>query len=87
VTELLYSDVEEQLRSSVRDLLADRAPWSSVLARTESAESYDPALWRALAVDLGVAGLAVPEDRGGHGASWPSRSRASARRPSESTAG
>jgi alkylation response protein AidB-like acyl-CoA dehydrogenase len=70
MTDLLYSDVEEQLRASVRDLLTDRAPWPSVLARTETDEPYDPALWRSLAVDFGVAGLAVPESRGGHGGSW-----------------
>ncbi len=68
--DLLYSDVDEQLRASVRDLLADRAPWSAVLARTETGEPYDPALWRALAVDFGAAGLAVPETHGGGGASW-----------------
>ncbi|HZY74681.1 MAG TPA: acyl-CoA dehydrogenase family protein [Jatrophihabitantaceae bacterium] len=67
---LLYSDVDDQLRASVRDLLAARAPWPDVLARAESAEPYDPALWPALARDLGVAGLAVPEASGGHGASW-----------------
>ncbi|MFN2518609.1 MAG: acyl-CoA dehydrogenase family protein [Jatrophihabitantaceae bacterium] len=70
MTDLLYSEVEEQLRSSVRDLLTDRAPWPAVLTRTETDELYDPALWRSLAVDLGAAGLAVPESAGGHGASW-----------------
>jgi alkylation response protein AidB-like acyl-CoA dehydrogenase len=70
MTDLLYSDVEEQLRASVRDLLTDRAPASAVLARTESDELYDPALWRALALDLGAAGLAVPESAGGQDASW-----------------
>jgi alkylation response protein AidB-like acyl-CoA dehydrogenase len=67
---LLYSEVEEELRASVRQLLADRSPWRSVLARTESDEPYDRALWRALATDIGCAGLAVPEKRGGAGASW-----------------
>jgi len=70
MTSLLYSDVEDQLRASVRDLLTARAPWTAVLPRTESAEPYDPALWPTLARDLGVAGLAVPEPSGGHGASW-----------------
>jgi alkylation response protein AidB-like acyl-CoA dehydrogenase len=70
MTDLLYSEDEEHLRSSVRDLLTDRAPAAAVLARTESAELYDPKLWRALAVELGTAGLAVPETAGGHGASW-----------------
>jgi alkylation response protein AidB-like acyl-CoA dehydrogenase len=67
--DLLYSDVEEDLRSSVRDLLADRATASAVLARAETAEPYDLKLWHTLAADLGAAGLAVPDELGGHGAS------------------
>jgi len=67
---LLYSDVEEELRSSVRQLLASRAPAATVLARVESAEPYDRNLWRTLAVDVGCAGFAVPEKFGGAGASW-----------------
>ncbi|OLB77043.1 MAG: acyl-CoA dehydrogenase [Actinobacteria bacterium 13_2_20CM_2_71_6] len=67
---LLYSDVEEELRAGVRQLLADRSPLRAVLARSESAEPYDRGLWRALAVDVGCAGFAVPEKFGGLGASW-----------------
>jgi alkylation response protein AidB-like acyl-CoA dehydrogenase len=67
---LLYSEVEEDLRSTVRLLLADRAASPSVLARTERDEAYDLALWRALAVDVGCAGLSIPEKFGGAGASW-----------------
>jgi alkylation response protein AidB-like acyl-CoA dehydrogenase len=70
VTDLLYSDDENDLRSAVRALLDDQAPWTAVLARTESDEPYDPKLWRALATELGCAGLAVPEELGGAGASW-----------------
>lgn len=66
--DLLYSDVEEHLRSSVRALLADRAAPEGVLARAESGEPVDMKLWRTLAADLGCAGLAVPEELGGHGA-------------------
>ncbi|NIH84061.1 acyl-CoA dehydrogenase family protein [Amycolatopsis granulosa] len=69
MSDLLYSEVEEDLRASVRDLLTDRAGFTSVLARTESAEPYDLKLWRTLAADLGLAGLAVPESLGGQGAS------------------
>ncbi|GAB3210294.1 acyl-CoA dehydrogenase family protein [Marinactinospora thermotolerans] len=65
--DLLYSDVEEELRASVRSLLADRCGWDRVLARVESDEVTDLALWRSLA-DLGVAGLAIPEEAGGAGA-------------------
>ncbi|AIJ24117.1 acyl-CoA dehydrogenase family protein [Amycolatopsis methanolica] len=70
MSDLLYSEVEEDLRASVRDLLTDRAGFTSVLARTESAEPYDLKLWRTLAADLGLAGLAVPEEMGGQGASY-----------------
>ena len=41
-----------------------------MLARTESGEPYDTALWHALAADLGCAGLLVPESLGGAGASY-----------------
>jgi alkylation response protein AidB-like acyl-CoA dehydrogenase len=70
MSSLLYSEVEEELRGSVRALLADRAAPAAVLARTESDEPVDLKLWRALAVDLGCAGLPVPESRHGAGASW-----------------
>ncbi|GAA1907572.1 acyl-CoA dehydrogenase family protein [Streptantibioticus ferralitis] len=67
--DLLYSDVEQDLRSAVRDLLTDRCPASSVLARCDSDTPYDLGLWRTLAVQLGLAGLLVPEKLGGQGAS------------------
>ncbi|KWX10113.1 acyl-CoA dehydrogenase, partial [Carbonactinospora thermoautotrophica] len=67
--DLRYSDVEDALRASVRDLLADRCPWSAVLRRCETSEPYDMDLWRRLAGGLGCAGLLVPERYGGAGAS------------------
>jgi alkylation response protein AidB-like acyl-CoA dehydrogenase len=66
---LLYSDVEEALRASLRDLLTGQAGFAAVLARIETSESYDRKLWRTLAADLGLAGLPVPESLGGQGAS------------------
>ncbi|WNI14730.1 acyl-CoA dehydrogenase family protein [Actinacidiphila sp. ITFR-21] len=66
---LLYTDVEDTLRAAVRDVLADRCPPAAVLGRIEGGEPYDPALWRVLAADLGLAGLLVPEKLGGQGAS------------------
>ena len=68
--DLLYSEIEEDLRSSVRALLAERSPWQAVLARTEQDETTDLKLWRALAAELGCAGLPVPEALGGAGASF-----------------
>lgn len=67
-SDLLYSDTEEALRAGVRRLFADRFPPEAV------ARLYDPdppdftAAWRTLAVELGAAGLLVPERLGGAGA-------------------
>jgi alkylation response protein AidB-like acyl-CoA dehydrogenase len=69
VPDLLYSDVEDDLRAAVRAVLADRCGAAAVLGRIETAEPYDPALWRVLAGELGLAGLLVPEKLGGQGAS------------------
>ncbi|MTD53434.1 acyl-CoA dehydrogenase family protein [Amycolatopsis pithecellobii] len=68
MSDLLYSDIEEDLRASVRNLLEARADAASVLARTETAEPYDLKLWQTLA-DLGLVGLLVPEELGGQDAS------------------
>ncbi|OZM72317.1 acyl-CoA dehydrogenase [Amycolatopsis antarctica] len=67
--DLLYTEVETDLRASVADLLADRCAPAALLARCESDQPYDLDLWRTLAADVGIAGLMVPEAAGGHGAS------------------
>jgi alkylation response protein AidB-like acyl-CoA dehydrogenase len=66
---LLYTDIEEQLRASVRDLLTDRAQPTAILARCETDKPYDLDLWRTLTDGLGAGSLHVPEDLGGQGAS------------------
>jgi alkylation response protein AidB-like acyl-CoA dehydrogenase len=68
--DLLYSEDETALRGAVRDLLADRASWRDVLARTETEHTYDTGLWQTLAGQVGVASLLVPESAGGAGASY-----------------
>ncbi|OLT13591.1 acyl-CoA dehydrogenase [Actinomadura sp. CNU-125] len=70
MTDLLYTEIESDLRASVREVLDDKAPWTDVLAGTEKDEPYDAALWTAVAARLGCAGLPVPEDLGGAGAGW-----------------
>ena len=67
---LLYTDIEDDLRQSVRSLLDKRCQWGDVLARTESAELIDTRLWGTLAGELGCAAMPVPEDLGGAGGSW-----------------
>jgi alkylation response protein AidB-like acyl-CoA dehydrogenase len=67
--DLLYSDTEDALRDTVRQLFAERCP-PEIVARAYNLPPQDfSALWRTLAVELGVAGLLVPESLGGAGAS------------------
>ena len=67
---LLYSQNERDLGAALADLLARAAAPADVLARTEQRETYDPQLWRAVAAEIGVAGLLIPEALGGAGASY-----------------
>ena len=66
---LLYGEVEEDLRAGLRKLLEDRCPPGAVLRRLDDDRPHDLDLWRAVAADLGLAGLMVPEGAGGAGAS------------------
>lgn len=67
--DLLYTEIEEDLRSSVRDVLTDRCGPTAVTALYDGDRSMVDGLWKTLAADLGLAGLLVPEERGGAGAS------------------
>ncbi|WP_369387767.1 acyl-CoA dehydrogenase family protein [Streptomyces sp. CG1] len=69
MTDLLYSEEEEALRAAVRDLLTDHCAPADVIARSESGAPHDLALWKSLAEGMGLAGLLVPEEQGGQGAS------------------
>ncbi|WP_086831067.1 acyl-CoA dehydrogenase family protein [Streptomyces sp. NRRL B-24572] len=69
MTDLLYSETEDDLRATVRALLADRAGHQTLLDRIETDDPYVPGLWKSLAGDIGAAGLLVPEKLGGQGAS------------------
>ncbi len=66
--DLLYTETEEDLRSTVRGLFEKRCDWTAVLARCETEEPYDLGLWRTVADELGLAGLLVAEEHGGAGA-------------------
>src|ERR1700677_3402609 len=68
--DLLYSQDERDLGAALADLLARAAAPADVLARTQQRETYDPKLWRAVAAEIGVAGLLIPEALGGAGASY-----------------
>jgi alkylation response protein AidB-like acyl-CoA dehydrogenase len=62
-----FSDEQEALRSSVRKFLADTSPESEVRRLMETAEGYNPEVWRQLAGQLGLLALIVPAEYGGQG--------------------
>ncbi|MCK8613801.1 acyl-CoA dehydrogenase family protein [Gordonia sp. C13] len=68
--DLLYNEIEDDLRESVRSLLDKKCEWTAVLSRTESPDTVDTALWKTLATEVGVAAMPIPEDLGGAGGSW-----------------
>ncbi|HEU4360980.1 MAG TPA: acyl-CoA dehydrogenase family protein [Mycobacterium sp.] len=67
--DLLYTEVEDGLRASVRGLLNDRCSADDVVRLYDGDRSVVDGLWKSLSVEIGLAGLLVPEDRGGEGAS------------------
>ncbi|OAK56197.1 acyl-CoA dehydrogenase family protein [Rhodococcoides kyotonense] len=70
VPDLLYSEIENEVRDGVRNVLDKRSSWPATLERIESDATVDSELWISLARDVGLAGLAIAEDAGGAGASW-----------------
>ncbi len=61
---MITTDEQEELRSTVRTLLA-RTPPSRPAPDAEA--GYDETIWRLLADQVGAFGLAVPEEHGGVG--------------------
>ena len=66
--DLSYSDVEEALRDSVRAVLRKRCAPDQATALFDGDRTGVGELWRTLTVELGLAGLLVPEEFGGAGA-------------------
>jgi alkylation response protein AidB-like acyl-CoA dehydrogenase len=62
-----FSEEQEELRRTVRAFLEDKSPSAEVRRLMETTEGYDPAVWSQLAEQLGLVGLAVPEEYGGSG--------------------
>ncbi|MGW0761688.1 acyl-CoA dehydrogenase family protein [Streptomyces sp. NPDC002814] len=62
-----FSEEQEELRRTVRAFLADTSPETEVRRLMETPEGFDRALWRRMGTELGLQGLAVPEEYGGAG--------------------
>ncbi|MFD8726662.1 acyl-CoA dehydrogenase family protein [Streptomyces sp. NPDC059611] len=62
-----FTAEQDEIRRTLRDLLARHSGPGEVRAAVCTAEGHDPALWRRLAQELGLPGLALAEEYGGAG--------------------
>jgi alkylation response protein AidB-like acyl-CoA dehydrogenase len=65
--DLVFSEEQEELRRTVRRFLEDKSSEEEVRKLMETADGYDPAVWRQMAEGLALQGLAIPEEYGGSG--------------------
>src|SRR2546423_9510892 len=61
-----FSEEQEMLRASARDLLSKECTSPYVRRMMEAEDAWDPALWKRMA-DMGWTGLGIPEAYGGAG--------------------
>ena len=65
-----FSEEQEELRRTVRSFLEQKSPETEVRRLMETDEGYDPAVWKQMGEQLGLQGLAIPEEFGGSGYSY-----------------
>jgi alkylation response protein AidB-like acyl-CoA dehydrogenase len=62
------ADEQDELRRTVREFLADRAPEAELRRLTEApGPGWDRAVWREAAAGIGLTGIGLPEEFGGAG--------------------
>jgi alkylation response protein AidB-like acyl-CoA dehydrogenase len=62
-----FSSEQEEFRSNLRRLLAERSPPKEVRRLMETDAGWEPAGWRRLNGELGLTAVRIPEAYGGHG--------------------
>ena len=62
-----FSDEQEELRKVVRQFLENKSPETAVREQMDTEQGYDAAVWSQMAEQLGLQGLAIPEEYGGSG--------------------
>lgn len=62
-----FTEDQEELRAVVRRFLAEKSPSDQVRALMESSDHRDHEVWAQMAGQLGLQGLAIPEEYGGAG--------------------
>ncbi len=62
-----FTAEQDQFRDMVRRFAADRSPVAEVRRLMETESGFDPSVWQALARELGLTALQIPESYGGAG--------------------
>ncbi|WP_326659919.1 acyl-CoA dehydrogenase family protein [Streptomyces canus] len=65
--DLTFSEEQDELRKVVRSFLAKHSDEATVRRLAADPQGHDPVVWRRMAGELGLQGLAVPEEYGGSG--------------------
>ncbi|TRO59907.1 acyl-CoA dehydrogenase family protein [Streptomyces sp. IB201691-2A2] len=65
--DLTFSEEQDELRKVVRSFLTKHATEADVRRLAADPSGYDPVVWRRMATEIGLQGLAVPEKYGGSG--------------------
>ncbi|MFF3371625.1 acyl-CoA dehydrogenase family protein [Streptomyces sp. NPDC002680] len=65
--DLTFSEEQGELRKVVRSFLAKHSDETEVRRLAADPTGHDPVVWRRMAGELGLQGLAVPEEYGGSG--------------------
>jgi acyl-CoA dehydrogenase len=68
VVEFEFTDEQRALREVARDVCTRHSPEAEVRRLMGTPEGFDRDVWRRLGSDVGLLGLAVPEEHGGAGA-------------------
>ena len=65
-----FTEEQEELRSTVRAFLENKSSEEAVREQMETDKGYDDAVWSQMGEQMGLQGLAIPEEYGGSGYSF-----------------
>lgn len=64
------TDDQRELQALVREFLTEKSTEADVRRLMDTEEGYDRQLWRRMAQEVGLQGIAIAEEHGGQGFGW-----------------
>ncbi|MEU1599432.1 acyl-CoA dehydrogenase family protein [Streptomyces sp. NPDC005708] len=65
-----FTEEQDELRKTVRKFLSDHSSETEVRRLMATEPGYDPEVWKTMATQLGLQGIAIPKEYGGQGFGW-----------------